>query len=115
MIGGGEAIPQITCNDVIKIFRKEGLFTGQRYRRMEDQKPGPGFACNLGFAKEESLEPKAKHIFQIVKDGRRGEQSSLVQTYHSQGSGGHRWAVFWKFFWKKIAILMPFGSHFAWF
>ena len=59
----GEAKPQITRNDVIKIFRKEGLFTGQKYRRMEDQKPGPGFAYNLGFAKEERLETKAKQIF----------------------------------------------------
>ena len=53
----GEAKPQITCNDVIKFFRKDGLFTGRRYRRIEDQKPGPGLACNLGFAEEKELEP----------------------------------------------------------
>ena len=58
LIGGGEAKPQITRNGVIKIFRKEEHFTRQRYRRMEDQKPEPGFACNLGFAKEKGLEPK---------------------------------------------------------
>ena len=29
---------------------------GQRNRRMEDQKPGPGLACNLDFAKEEEPE-----------------------------------------------------------
>ena len=40
---GTEAKPQITRNDIIKIFRKKGLFTKQRYRRMEDQKPGAGF------------------------------------------------------------------------
>ena len=33
---------------------------GQRYRRMEDQKPGPRLACNLGFANEKGLEPKVK-------------------------------------------------------
>ena len=38
---------QITRNDFIKIFIKEGLFIGQRYRRMEDQKPRPVLAPNL--------------------------------------------------------------------
>ena len=32
--------------------------TGHRYRRIEDQKPGPGLASNLSFAKEKGLEPK---------------------------------------------------------
>ena len=39
---------------------------GQRYRRMEDQKPGPGLACNLDFAEEKGLEPKVKKISKIV-------------------------------------------------
>ena len=39
---------------------------GQSYRRMEDQKPGPGLARNLGFAKEKGLEPKVKKISKIV-------------------------------------------------
>ena len=38
-----------------KFFQKRDIFTGQRYRRMEDQKLGPGLACNLGFAKEKGL------------------------------------------------------------
>ena len=63
---GGAAKPQITRNNVIKIFREEGLFTDQRYRRIEDQKPGPGLACNLGFAKEKGLEPTVKKISKIV-------------------------------------------------
>ena len=71
---------------------------------MEDQKPGPGLACNLGFAQEKELEPKSKKIFKIVQVGRCGEQTSLVQTYHRRGSGGRRWAISWDFFWKKIAI-----------
>ena len=66
LIGGGKTKPQITRKDVIKIFREEGLFTEQKYRRMEDQKPGPGLACNLGFAKEKILEPKVKKISKIV-------------------------------------------------
>ena len=37
---------QITCNDVFKHFRNEALFTVQRYRKMEDQKPWPGLARN---------------------------------------------------------------------
>ena len=53
---GTEAKPQITRNDVIKNFRKKGLFTEQRYRRMEDQKPGPGFrAYERGGAEGEKL------------------------------------------------------------
>ena len=39
---------------------------GQRYRRMEDQKPEPGLVCNLDFAKEKGLEPKVKKISKIV-------------------------------------------------
>ena len=61
-----EGKPQITLNDVIKFFGEEGLFTGQRYRRMKDQKRGPGLACNLGFAKEKGLESKVKKISKIV-------------------------------------------------
>ena len=38
----------------------------QRYRRMEDQKPGPGLVCNLGFAREKELEPEVKKISKIV-------------------------------------------------
>ena len=32
---GGEAKLQITCNDVINIFREEGLFTEQRIKRIK--------------------------------------------------------------------------------
>ena len=37
---------------------------GQRYRKMEDWKSGPGLACNLDFAKQKQLEPKVKNFFQ---------------------------------------------------
>ena len=59
-------------------FRKEEIFAGQRYRRMEDQKPGPGLACNLGFAKEKGLERKSKKISKIVQVGRRGQPTTVA-------------------------------------
>ena len=62
---GGDT-PQITRNDVIKNFRKEGFFMGQSYRWMEDQNPRPGLACNLDFAKGGGLEAKVKKISKIV-------------------------------------------------
>ena len=58
---------------------------GQRYRKIEDQKPGPELAWNLDFAKGEGLEPKVKNIFKIVQIGRRGEQTSLTQTHCRRG------------------------------
>ena len=103
----GETKPQITRNDVINIFLKERLFTGQRYRRMEDQKPGPGLACNLGFAKEKDLNLKLKRFPKLSK------LEDVVRKYLRRGSGGRRWAIFWNFFWKKTTILMSFGSHLA--
>ena len=39
-------------------FSKRGLFMGQRYPKMEDQKSGIGLTCNLDFAKGKGLEPK---------------------------------------------------------
>ena len=80
---------------------------------MEDQPLGPGLACNLGFAKEKGLQSKVNKLSKSIYVGRRGEQTSLVRTYNRWEFGGRRWAIFWNFFWKKITILMPFGSHFA--
>ena len=40
-----------------EIFEK-GIFVGQRYRRMEDQKPWPGLAINREFSKGRGLKPK---------------------------------------------------------
>ena len=39
---------------------------GQRCRKMEDQKSGPGLASNLDFAKGKGLKPKVKKISKIV-------------------------------------------------
>ena len=41
----------------------------------------------MGFPKEKGLEPKIKKISKIVYVGRRGEETSLVQTCHWRGSG----------------------------
>ena len=61
---------------------------GQRYRKMEDQKWGPGLACNLDFVKWKGLEPKVEKIFKILQIGRGGKQIFLTQTYHRLGSRG---------------------------
>ena len=39
-------------------FSKREIFMGQRYRKMEQQKLGPGLECNLDFDKRKRLEPK---------------------------------------------------------
>ena len=39
---------------------------GQRYRKIKDQKPGPGLACNLDFATEKELETYVKKISKMV-------------------------------------------------
>ena len=110
---GEEAEPQITRSDVIKIFSQREAFYEQKYLRMENEKPETGLACNMGFAKEKGLEPKIKKISKIVLVERRGEQTGLVQTYKRRGSGGRLGRFFKSFFLKKIAFLIPFGSHFA--
>ena len=37
------------------------FFVGQRYRKMEDQKPWPGLALNQEFFKRRALKPKLKN------------------------------------------------------
>ena len=37
---------------------ERGIFVGQRYRRMEDQKPWPGLALNREFSKRRGLKTK---------------------------------------------------------
>ena len=49
--GGGGGKPQITSNNLIKIFKK-GTFYGKKYRRMENEKRWPGLAFKKNFAKE---------------------------------------------------------------
>ena len=41
-----------------EIFERGTNFVGQRYRRMEDQKPWPGLALNREFSKGRGLKPK---------------------------------------------------------
>ena len=41
----------------LEIFER-GIFVGQSYRRIEDQKPWPGLALNREFSKGIGLKPK---------------------------------------------------------
>ena len=65
----------------------------QRYRRMEDQKPGPGLVRNQDFAKTGGLGPiKVKMCFKkhLVKVWKHGKQTKITQTYHRLGANPSR-------------------------
>ena len=84
---------------------------GQRYPKMEDQKSGPGLACNLDFAKEKGLERKVMKFPKMSKlEDVVSILSKLVQPKRitDGGLGAGRWAIFCKFL-EKMAILIPFG------
>ena len=55
--GGGGTKSQVMTSS--EIFEK-GTFVGQRYCRLEDQKPWPVFARNQDFAIGRGLKPKIK-------------------------------------------------------
>ena len=57
---------------------------GQRYLRMEDQKPMPGLVRNQDFGIRGGLLPKVKMLI-CVKLGRSYKQTSETQTYSSRG------------------------------
>ena len=83
---------------------------GQRYRRMEDQKPWPGLALNKNFAKARKLKSKLK-----MKMSELGDVSSkLVQLKRitSGGLGAKLLSDFLRFF-GKISYFNAIGSHFA--
>ena len=63
------AKPQITCNDIIKNFRKEQLFMRPRYCGMEDQKLEPGLACTLNLLTRKELNQKVKRFPNLSKLG----------------------------------------------
>ena len=42
---------------------------GQRYRRIDDQKPGPGLACNLILQKGKDLKQKSRRFPKFSKLG----------------------------------------------
>ena len=56
----GRAKPQIIGNDVIKIFRKNGLFMDKKKKKKKK---------TLDFAKGEGLEPNVKNIPKLSKLG----------------------------------------------
>ena len=55
----GRPKPQITCNNLIRIFPKRNFLGGQRYRRMEDLKSLP-VGMQPGFCKERGLKLTAE-------------------------------------------------------
>ena len=79
-MGGGGSKPQITCNDVIRNFRKEKFFVGQRYRRIENQKSRPGLAVAQKFAKRKGLKSKVKKQYKAS-----GEKSITIQNSTETG------------------------------
>ena len=94
MIGGAKQKSHAMKSS--EIFER-GIFAGQRYRKMEDQKPWPGLALNREFSKRRRLKSKVTN------------ENLFIQTYHRRGFGDvapSRWAIFWNFVEKK-AILMP--------
>ena len=104
----------MTCNDVIRNFRKRNFFRkgqrnfrkGQRYRRMYDQKPWPGLALNEEFSKGRALKPK---VMKIRKLGDVCKQTSLLKRIPDGGLGPKPQLLgnFFCNFLEKKAILMP--------
>ena len=66
-----------------EVFEKRDFFTGQRYRRVEDQKPSPGLARDLDFATGGKLEPVKKlQSFPNCLIWKTSDQISVAQMYH---------------------------------
>ena len=80
IFNGGGSKPQITCNDVIRNFRKEKFFVGQRYRRIENQKSRRGLAVTQKFAERKGLKPKVKKQYKAS-----GEKSITIQNSTETG------------------------------
>ena len=91
-----------------EIFERN-FFVGQRYRRMEDQKPWPGFSPNQDFAKGRRFKPKSKKCKCLNWGTCSGKQCNSNASQMGGGGGqapgtGQFFAIF---FWPKKAILMP--------
>ena len=107
-------------------FSKTGNFVGQRMIRSG----GLVWHVTRILFKKEGLEPQVKKFYKYIKIWRHGEQIRATQTYHRRGLGDppqgtqrllgcggkapSHWAISCNFL-EKIVILMPFGSHFAYF
>ena len=90
-----------------EIFKKKGFLWDKEWT-IRSSELGSGLAHNQGFAKEKGLELLVQKFYKYIEIGRR-EQISATQTYHRREL--RLWGL-WQFL-QKIAILMPFGSHFA--
>ena len=100
-LGGGGANQKSHAMKSSEIFER-GIFVGQRYRRMEDQKPWPGLALIREFSKGRGLKPKVTN-------------ENIVYSNVSQtgiwGRSPKSLGDFLEFFGKKA--INAFGSHFA--
>ena len=87
---------------------------GQRYRRMDDQGPGLGSACNQDFARRRGFEKKSFSKMSKLGDVVSKLAYSNVPQIGVGGKAPSRWAIFCNAL-ENIAtsILMLFGSHFA--
>ena len=103
-------------------------------KEMKDRKLGSGLVRNQYFVKGKGLKPQVIKFYikisnisksgdavskleqlNCITDGARGIRSPATQRLlGSIGKAPSRWAMFCKFL-EKIAILMPFGSHCAYF
>ena len=101
----------VYCIGAARIFdwgrepiRKSHLMTSSKilekrnfvWDKNERSEAAAGLARNPDFVEGEELEPK------------------VIKFYGSGGKDPSRWAISC-IFWKNIAILMPFGSHFSYF
>ena len=63
--GGGQTANQTQgCHQ--NFSKRDFLQDNDNVKWREDQKAGPGLACNLGFDKEKGLEPKFKKISKLI-------------------------------------------------
>ena len=101
---------------------------GQRYCKMEDQKPWPGFSRNQEFAEKRGLQPKFKiselgdalSKLVLLKRFTNGALKAEPHTKPPEAKGvwrrsSHRWAIYCIFL-KKKSILMPLNHilHVFW-
>ena len=121
MIGGKAQSANNMHYDVAINFQMEGLFWDKNTLEWMVRSLGLRFVLKQDVAEGRGFEPKV-NVFEIcVKLWRRGEKTNATHAITDGGLGaGHQAAGGYGKFFKnfcnfleKIAILMPFGSHFA--
>ena len=93
-----------------EVFEK--VFVLQKYRRMEDQKPGPGLALDQDFVKWRELKPNDKKRKCLKWETRRVNQcNSNVKQTRVWEEASSRWAIFCNFLKEKKNYFNAIGSH----